>query len=125
MQLSDYDYELPAAAIALHPPKERGASRLLVLHKRTGALGDSYYRKLADFLQAGDVLVVNNTRVVPARLIAKTDEGDERELLLLEKHGRSSNTHKSMVMYRRRLRPGQKLRIDQTELTVEERDSAP
>lgn len=120
MQLSDYDYQLPESAIALHPPKVRGATRLLVLDKQSGEVKDSYYRQLDELLQPGDVLVLNNTQVLPARLIATTDEGAERELLLLEKHGKTTNTHHAFVMYRRRLRPGQTLHVDETELRVEE-----
>lgn len=120
MQLSDYDYELPESAIALHPPKERGTSRLIVLDKRTGAVVDSYYRQLDEYLQSGDVLVINNTRVLPARLLAKTEDGAERELLLLEKHGKTIDTHHAMVMYRRRLRPGQILTVGKTRVVVEE-----
>ncbi len=120
MKLKDYEYDLPESAIALHPPKERGASRLLVLDKKTGKIQDSLYKNLDEFLKKGDVLVINNTRVIPARLIAKTEAGDERELLLLEKHGKSNDHHSSLVMYRRRLRPAQKLYVGEAEIEVNE-----
>jgi S-adenosylmethionine:tRNA ribosyltransferase-isomerase len=120
MQLSDFTYDLPNSAIALHPPKERGASRLLLLDKQSGAVNDSYYRNLADHLQPGDVLVINNTKVLPARLIAQTTAGDKRELLLLEKHGKGEDHHSSLVMYRRRIRPGQQLKVADQMITVDE-----
>lgn len=120
MKLSDYDYDLPESAIALHPPKKRGGSRLLVLDKQTGSFRDDKYANLGNRLKAGDVLVINNTRVIPARLHAKTEQGDERELLLLEKHGASNDHHSSTVMYRRKLRPGQKLQVRTIEVIVEE-----
>lgn len=120
MQLSDFEYELPDAAIAIHPPEIRGATRLLVLDKRTGAVQDSRYADLTDFLQAGDVLVINNTRVIPARLLAHTEGGAERELLLLEKHGKSDDHHTSLVMYRRKLRDGQKLTVGDAVITIED-----
>ena len=107
MQLSDYDYDLPESAIAIHPPKERGSSRLLVLDKQTGSIVDDVYKNLSQQLQSGDVLVLNNTKVLPARLLAKTETDEERELLLLEKHGQGSDHHTSLVMYRRKIRPGQ------------------
>ena len=81
MNLNNYDYHLPEAAIALHPPKQRGASRLLCLNLSTGALADRRYAELDSLVQSGDVLVINNTKVLPARLVAKTANGAERELL--------------------------------------------
>lgn len=120
MQLSDFDYTLPDAAIALHPPKVRGTSRLLVLDKNTGDIQDSYYRQVVDFLQAGDLLVVNNTKVIPARLLATNADGAERELLLLEQHGQVTDHHTSKVMYRRSLRVGQELDVAGTTITVDE-----
>ncbi|RTK95037.1 tRNA preQ1(34) S-adenosylmethionine ribosyltransferase-isomerase QueA [Candidatus Saccharibacteria bacterium] len=120
MQLSDYDYDLPESAIAIHPPKERGSSRLLVLDKQTGSIVDDVYKNLSQQLQSGDVLVLNNTKVLPARLLAKTETDEERELLLLEKHGQGSDHHTSLVMYRRKIRPGQQLHIGGSTVAVEE-----
>lgn len=120
MQLSDYTYELPEEAIALHPPKERGASRLLVLDRKTGEIRDDFYTHLDDFLRSGDLLILNNTRVLPARLIAHTEDGAGREILLLEKHGKGNDHHTSHVMYRRKIRPGQKLLVGETEIVVDE-----
>ena len=120
MQLSDYTYELPEQAIALHPPKERGTSRLLVLDRKNGEVKDDLYAHLDDYLRPGDLLVLNNTSVLPARLIAHTEEGAERELLLLEKHGKSDDHHTSRIMYRRKIRSGQKLMVGKTEIVVDE-----
>lgn len=120
MQLSDYTYELPEEAIALHPPKERGASRLLVLDRKSGETKDDLYAHLDDYLRPGDLLIINNTRVLPARLIAHTEDGAERELLLLEKHGKGNDHHTSHVMYRRKIRPGQKLLVGETEIVVDD-----
>lgn len=120
MQLSDYTYELPEESIALHPPKERGASRLLVLDRKTGEIRDDFYTHLDDFLRSGDLLILNNTRVLPARLIAHTEDGAGREILLLEKHGKGNDHHTSHVMYRRKIRPGQKLLVGETEIVVDE-----
>lgn len=120
MQLEDYSYNLPESAIALYPAKVRGASRLLVLDRRTGETKDDLYKNLVDYLQTGDVLVVNNTRVLPARIIAKTESGSDRELLLLEKHGRSNDHRSSLVMYRRKLRTGQKLLVGKSYIVINE-----
>lgn len=120
MNLADFDYELPEKVIALHPPVKRGASKLLVLDKTTGHIQDKKYAQLDQFLRKGDVLVINNTRVLPARLIAHTQIGAERELLLLEKHGRTTDHHSSLVMYRRKISQGQTLLVGVVELTVDE-----
>lgn len=120
MKLSDYTYELPEARITDRPPEVRGTTRLLVLDKQTGQLEDSKYANLADYLKDGDVLVINNTKVLPARLMAKTETGAERELLLLEKHGKEADVKRMHVMYRRKLKPGQKLQVENSIITVDE-----
>jgi S-adenosylmethionine:tRNA ribosyltransferase-isomerase len=119
MKLSDYDYSLPEESIAIHPPKVRGSSRLLALNHATGAWADDWYRNLANYLRPGDVLVLNNTKVIRARLLAKTDTGTERELLLLERHGEDFNPHRLRAMYRRTLRLGQRLYVGDAVITVE------
>jgi len=120
MQLSDFDYDLPDSAIAVRPPQTRGSTRLLVLDKKTGAISDSKYAVLADFLERDDVLVINNTKVIKARLIARTQTGAERELLLLEKHSEQHDAHRMKVMYRRKLKAGMKLSVHRHEVLVDE-----
>ncbi len=112
MNLTDFDYNLPEEAIALYPPQERGGSRLLVLDRQTGQLQDDHYTNLVEYLQSGDLLVINNTRVLPARLLAHTEAGSQRELLLLEQHGKSRDHHQSLAMHRGKLRAGQTLVLD-------------
>jgi S-adenosylmethionine:tRNA ribosyltransferase-isomerase len=83
--LSDYDYPLPPSAIAQAPLAERDASRLLVLDRRSGALAHHLYAELPVLLRPGDVLVLNDTKVVPARLLGrKQGTGGKAELLLVE-----------------------------------------
>lgn len=71
MRVSDFDYELPKHLIAQEPAPERDKSRLLVIDRASGRLTDSVFERLPEFLQSGDLLVVNNTRVFPARLIGR------------------------------------------------------
>lgn len=120
VKLSDYTYVLPEERIADRPPVVRGTSRLLVLDKQTGDIEDSRYMDLANYLHSGDVLILNNTKVLPARLIAHTETGAERELLLLEKHGKEADMHHMHVMYRRRLKVGQLLRVQTAVVRVDE-----
>ena len=107
MLVSDYDYELPEERIAKYPPKERGTSRLLVLNRQTGEIVDSYYRNLDEFLNPGDVLVLNDTRVMQSRLFCELPDGRKRELVVLEKHGNEPQR----VMYRGKLHEGDQLTI--------------
>ena len=82
---TEFDYELPSELIAQTPLKDRAASRMLVLHKNTETYEDRSFRDLAEYLRAGDVIVRNNTRVIPARLFGtKEVTGAHVELLLLK-----------------------------------------
>lgn len=81
---SDFDYELPKELIAQTPLKDRTASRMLVLHKNTGTYEDRHFYDILDYFHEGDVIVRNNTRVIPARLFGTKEEtGAHVELLLL------------------------------------------
>jgi S-adenosylmethionine:tRNA ribosyltransferase-isomerase len=81
--LSDYDYELPSAQIAQHPLPERAASRLLALDRTSGAIRHLHFRDLPALIPPGDVLVINTSRVIAARLHGKRDTGNVAELLLV------------------------------------------
>ncbi len=70
MRVSDFHFDLPEDLIAQHPPAVRGSSRMLVLNRQTGACTDSYFTDLPRHLRAGDLLILNNSRVIPARLYA-------------------------------------------------------
>jgi S-adenosylmethionine:tRNA ribosyltransferase-isomerase len=84
MRTSDFDFDLPERLIAQTPPPERGTSRLLVLHRETGAIEHRSFPDLAEYVHPGDTLVLNDTRVIPARLLGvKADTGAKAELLLL------------------------------------------
>ena len=89
MKLSDFDYNLPSELIAQQPAKPRDHSRLLVLDKKSGKIEHKYFFNIIDYLQAGDVLVLNNSKVFPARLIGKKKEnGGKMEIFL---HRRQNN----------------------------------
>lgn len=86
MKTSDFNYDLPSEFIAQTPLEPRDASRLMVLDRATGALQHSHFRHLGQFLRPGDVLVFNNTRVIPARLLARrADTGGKAEILMLKR----------------------------------------
>src|SRR5438477_662741 len=80
---SDFDYELPPDRIAQEPLPDRAASRLLVLERATGAIRHRLFRDIGDLMAAEDVLVLNTSRVIPARLHGKRETGNVAELLLV------------------------------------------
>jgi len=116
MRAADFDYELPEEKIATYPPAERGSTRLLVLERASGAIRHAWYAALDDFLMPGDLLVLNNTRVVRARLHARKQTGAKIELMLLEKH----QADQDQVLYRGKLKKGDRLVAHDEELLVSE-----
>jgi len=83
MRLSDFDYELPPELIAQQPASERDASRLLILHRRSNRIDHRRFSDLTEYLRAGDVLIVNDTKVTPARLFGTFEDGKSVEVLLV------------------------------------------
>jgi S-adenosylmethionine:tRNA-ribosyltransferase-isomerase (queuine synthetase) len=82
-KLSDFDYKLPPDLIATHPAEPRDSSRLLVLDKKTGKIEHKHFFDIINYLNVGDILVLNNSKVIPARLLAvKKETGGKVEVLL-------------------------------------------
>jgi S-adenosylmethionine:tRNA ribosyltransferase-isomerase len=84
MRLDAFHYELPESLIAAFPSRARAGSRLLVVRRASGEIVHSGFAQLANFLEAGDLLVLNDSKVFPARMIGKKDSGGKVEVLLLE-----------------------------------------
>mgnify|MGYP001766258789 CR=1 FL=1 len=85
MKTSDFDYDLPPSCIAQTPLEPRDSSRLLVLQRDTGALEHTVFRDIGKYLKPGDLLVLNRTRVIPARIFARKPTGGRVEILLLRR----------------------------------------
>jgi len=85
MNLSDFDYNLPKELIAQYPLKERDASRLLVLNKNTGKIEHRTFKDITDYFNKGELLVLNDTKVLPSRLLGKRLSGGRVEVLLINK----------------------------------------
>jgi S-adenosylmethionine:tRNA ribosyltransferase-isomerase len=115
MKVEDFTYTLPKDKIATHPPRVRGDAKLLVLDRKSGAVDDKHYADLIDYLEPGDVLVLNDTKVLPARLTGLDQDGVEHELLVLEKH--ASGTF-DRVLYRGQLEEGRVLTVNSQDITV-------
>jgi S-adenosylmethionine:tRNA ribosyltransferase-isomerase len=92
MKLQDFDYHLPPRLIAQEPVDPRDQSRLLVLDRRTQSVEHRHFRDLPEYLQPGDVLVINDTKVWAARLIGKKQSGGKVEILLVRKRGVVNST---------------------------------
>ena len=107
MLVSDYNYDLPEESIAIRPPEVRGTTRLLALNRQTGELTDSHYADLADFLNPGDLIILNDTRVMRSRVFTELPDGRPRELVVLEKHDGEIDH----VMYRGKLHAGDQLTV--------------
>ena len=107
--LSDYQFELPTALIAQAPANQRSASRLLLMRRDNGMLGDCQFVDVVSLLRAGDLLVVNDTRVVNARILGVKPTGGRVELLL----ERQLSEHLALAQVRtnKRLRPGATMRL--------------
>ncbi len=85
MKTSDFDYNLPETSIAQIPAEPRDSSRLLVLHRESAEIEHRLFRDVGDYLRTGDLLVLNQTRVIPARMYARKETGGRVELLLLRR----------------------------------------
>ena len=115
---SDFYYELPEELIAQTPAEPRDSSRLLIYDTKTKKAEDKIFRDIVDYIRPGDVLVVNNTKVIPARLYALTEHGGVVEVLLLKRY--------DLAKWEVLMRPGKKGKIgakmkvnDELSLTVE------
>lgn len=105
---SDFYFDLPQELIAQDPLEERCASRLLVLDKKTGSIEHHVFREVTDYLNPGDCLVLNNTKVIPARLLGvREDTGAAVEVLLLKR--KDKDVWETLVKPGKKARPGMKL----------------
>lgn len=103
MLVTDFDYDLPQELIAQHPMEPRDHSRLLVVDKKTGEIEHRHFYDLVNYLKPGDVLVFNDTRVIPARLHGTKDTGAHVEVFLL--------TRRDATDWEVLVRPGKKLQV--------------
>jgi len=118
MKTSDFYYDLPEELIAQDPLEDRTASRLLVLDRKTGAVKHKIFSDVIDYLNKGDCLVINNTRVIPARLIGeKEDTGGKVEVLLLKR--RANDVWETLVKPGKKLKPGAKITFGDGRLRAE------
>lgn len=108
MQKSDFYFDLPQELIAQDPLEDRSSSRLLVLHRESGQMKHHIFREIVDYLRPGDCLVLNNTKVLPARILGvKEDTGAAVEVLLLKR--KENDVWECLVKPGKKMKPGAKL----------------
>lgn len=109
MKTSDFDYSLPQELIAQTPIEPRDRSRLMVLHRKDGSIEHRHFTDLIDYFRSGDVLVMNDTRVIPARLGGVKDSGGKLDILLLRRM--SPNVWEALIKRSKRVRAGARIEI--------------
>ena len=110
MKTSDFYYDLPEELIAQDPLENRSDSRLMVLDKKTGVVSHHIFRDIVEYLQPGDCLVINDTKVIPARLIgSKEDTGAKIEVLLLKR--KTGDVWETLVKPGRKAKPGTRIQF--------------
>ena len=121
MKLSDYDYNLPEEMIARHPAARRDQSRMLVVNRETVEVQDKIFSDFPSFIQPGDALVINNTKVIPARLFGTRPTGGKVEALLIEECG--PGLWQAMLKPGRRMKPGGEVFVNGSDnkFTVQEK----
>ena len=121
MKTSDFNFELPQELIAQDPLEDRSSSRLLIVDKKTGEWKHEVFRNIIDYLKPGDCLVLNNTKVLPARLMGtKEDTGASVEILLLKR--REGDVWETLVKPGKKLRPGARVVFGDGRLKAEVMD---
>lgn len=123
MKTSDFYYDLPKELIAQDPLADRSSSRLMCLNRKTGEISHRHFYEIADYLNSGDTLVINNTKVIPARLIGqKEGTGAVIEVLLLNRVKDRASTWETLVRPGKKCRPGTRISFGEGLLTGEVTD---
>lgn len=120
MHINDFTYDLPESKIAMHPPIKRGSSRLLILNQNTGSIENKHYYNFTDYINEGDVIVLNDTKVIKARLTALSKNDKKREFLLLERHSKNPNHHLWKTIYKGKVRSNEEYYVGSSIITVKE-----
>lgn len=107
MLVKDFDYPLPPELIARYPVSERDSSRLMLLNRHTGTVSEDIFRNITLYLQPGDLLVMNDTRVIPARIFGTKESGGKVEIFLLRRDWDESGCWACLLRASKKFQPGQ------------------
>ena len=111
MNVEEFDYALPPSLIAQYPPPERGQSRLMVLRRDSGEIRHRAFQDIPEFLRPGDLLVTNNSRVLPVRLIGQKEDGKKCEFLLIPPRSGIQSVWEALVKDSKKMKPGTRVRF--------------
>ncbi len=111
MRIEEFDYDLPGPLIAQYPALQRAESRLMVLRRDEHTIEHRFFRDIIDCLRSDDLLVVNNSRVLPVRLIGKRETGGKCEVLLIPSRNGSRSEWEALVKNAKKVKPGTRIRF--------------
>ena len=111
IRLSEFDYDLPRELVAQHPAAKRDEARLMILNRRTGTIAHGGIKDICKYLGEDDLLVLNNTRVIPAHLVARKKSGGRLDILLTKEI--APNIWEALVRQRSRVKDGMELYLDE------------
>jgi len=121
MKTEEFNYPLPPSLIAQFPSHQRGESSLMVLHRRNGMVEHRTFREITQYLHPGDLLVMNNTRVIPARLIGNKETGGRVEILLIPSWNGTNGNWEALIKGLGKAKQGTRIKLEQGfEAEVEE-----
>ena len=113
MRIEEFDYHLPPSLIAQYPSPQRGETSLMILHRRTGVIEHQAFRDIFEYLNPGDLLVMNNTRVLPARLIGKKETGGRIEMLLIPSWNGTKGEWEALIKGSGKVKRGARIQFEQ------------
>ena len=113
MRIEEFDYHLPPSLVAQYPPPQRGGTSLMILHRQTGVIEHRAFGDIAQYLSPFDLLVMNNTRVLPARLIGKKETGGRVEMLLIPSWNGMGGEWKALIKGSGKMKRGARIRFEQ------------
>ncbi len=112
MRIETFDYHLPRSLIAQYPSSQRGETSLMVVDRQTGGIEHQAFRDIAKYFRTGDLLVFNNTRVLPARLIGKKETGAKIEMLLIPSWNGANGEWQALIKGMKKVKPGARIRFE-------------
>ena len=113
MRIEEFDYHLPTSLIAQYPSPQRGETSLMILHRQTGVIEHRAFQDVTQYLNSTDLLVMNNTRVLPARLIGKKETGGRIEMLLIPSWNGIKGEWKALIKGSGKVKRGTRIRFEQ------------
>jgi len=112
MKTEEFDYHLPRSLIAQYPSSQRGETSLMILHRQTGMTEHQAFQEITKYLHPGDLLVLNNTRVLPARLIGKKETGGKIEMLLIPSWNGTKGEWKALIKRSGKVKRGSRIQFE-------------